>query len=156
MVSSACRKQPLIHGDVCWSSWPYVHFVSGPNWAYIQPTHAAVEFCFWLCCEYSTTKKLFEWLICIKRTQGIPVHLLVCLHSVLISLVLSCTSFLHHTMMVCVYRLETTLAPTQWSWFHALLLLMESLAFHPCATPVSRWHLTWTSVSSRSYWFKCG
>lgn len=51
------------------------------------------------------------------------------------------------SMDVC--RLETTLALTQWSWFRVLLLLMESLVFHPCAIPESHWHLTWTSASSR-------
>jgi len=45
------RNQRLVHGDVCGPPRADIHSRPGQDWAHLQPAHAAVEFCLWLCCE---------------------------------------------------------------------------------------------------------
>lgn len=51
------RNHCVIHGDLCWPPRADVHSRPGQNWAYIQPAHAAVEFCLRLCSRLSFQSK---------------------------------------------------------------------------------------------------
>lgn len=126
----------VIHGDEYWSPRPDLQPELSKEWAHLQPAGPTVDLHLWLCCKCD----------CIKIVCAILKHLLcisVCSNS------WRDKYSLRLVYLSPLYRYETTLEPTPWSWSPVQQPRIWNTQFHQSVVPENQSPLNSTSDSSK-------